>query len=93
MPRKVSKYHKKHSMRGGALMDWLRKAHSHIKSNKLISKGLKFAVEKKMIPQEYAKYANAASGVAGVLGYGRRRRHHKLVRRRRHGGALMPAGY
>ena len=92
MPRKVSKYHKKHSMRGGALIDWLKKAHHHIKSNQLISKGLKFAVDKNIIPEQYKKYATAASGVANTLGYGRRRRH-KMVLRRRRGGSLMPAGY
>ena len=88
MPRRV--HYKRRSMRGGALMDWIKKAHNHVKSNKLVSKGIKFAIDRNFVPDQFKKYASVAGDIAGVLGYGRRRR--RVVYRRR-GGALMPAGY
>ena len=68
-------------MRGASLLDWMKRAGSFIKSNKLVSRGLN-ALSGVVGPQ-YSGLAKTASGVASSLGYGRRR-----VR----GGALSLAG-
>ena len=68
-------------MRGAGLLDWMKRAGSFIKSNKLVSRGLN-ALSGVVGPQ-YSGLAKTASGVASSLGYGRRR-----VR----GGALSLAG-
>ena len=65
-------------MRGGAVMDWIRKAHSFIKKNKLVSR-VAGALASGGVP-----YAKTVGSIAGRLGYGRRKR--------RSGGSLRLAG-
>lgn len=60
--------HHRRRMRGGALKDWLRKAHSFIKENKLLSSA---GHALSGLHPGFGKAAN----VAAALGYGRRRRH------------------
>jgi hypothetical protein len=87
--KKMRKYHsvrkcgsgRRRHMRGAGLLDWMKRAGSFIKSNKLVSRGLN-ALSGVVGPQ-YSGLAKTASGVASSLGYGRRR-----VR----GGALSLAG-
>lgn len=72
----------KRGMRGAGFMDWLRRAGSFIKSNKLVSRGL--SALGSVLPAQYGVLAKSAGTVADKLGYGRRRR----VK----GGALSLAG-
>jgi hypothetical protein len=79
---------KRRSMRGRGLGDWLRKAGSFIKNNKLVSRGLGALAG--VVPAQYKPLASGAAGIASQLGLGRRRR---VVRRGGSlGGALSLAG-
>ncbi len=73
---------KRRSMRGRGLGDWLRRAGSFIKDNKLVSRGL--SALSGVVPAQYKPLASGAAGIASQLGLGRRRRHY--------GGALSLAG-
>jgi hypothetical protein len=81
---KIGYGRKRRSMRGAGLGDWLRKAGSFIKNNKLVSRGL--GALSGVVPTQYKPLAAGAAGIAAQLGLGRRRR---MVRR---GGALSLAG-
>lgn len=89
-------------LRGRGLMDILKKAHSFVKSNQLISRGasaLAPLVASRLGPNAANVLAKVGS-VASSAGYGRRRRMHSYGGRRMYhgrginlaGGALRLAG-
>ena len=80
MPRLVSRRSRmgrgRRRMRGGAVMDWIRKAHSFIKKNKLVSR-VAGALASGGVP-----YAKTVGSLASKIGYGKRKS----------GGSLRLAG-
>jgi hypothetical protein len=87
MPRYSTRSRK---MKGRGLMDWIKKAHSFIKKNKLISR---LAQGYSMSGLPYAGVVGTAGKVAGMAGYGKRTCGRVVMRRRRmmKGSALRPA--
>jgi hypothetical protein len=86
MPRYSTRSRK---MKGRGLLDWIKKAHSFIKKNKLISR---LAQGYSMSGLPYAGAVGVGGKLASMSGYGRRTRGRVIMRRRRIvGGALRPA--
>ena len=75
-------------MRGRGLMDWIKKAHSFIKKNKLISR-LASGYSQTGLP--YAGAIGIGGAAAKMAGYGKRTRGRVMMRRRMRGSALRPA--
>ena len=75
-------------MRGRGLLDWIKKAHSFIKKNKLISR-LASGYSQTGLP--YAGAVGIGGSTAKLLGYGKRTRGRVVMRRRMAGSALRPA--
>lgn len=69
--RSCAKYCRRR-MRGRGIMDFLRKAHSFVRKNKVISRGANALSY--VLPGKYRKVAEKVGGIAGTLGYGRRSR-------------------
>lgn len=68
---------RRHRMRGGGFMDWIRKAHNWIRSNKVISR-VGNALGAVGVP-----YAGLVGKAAGVVGYGKYRGRPRKVGRPR----------
>jgi hypothetical protein len=80
---------KRRSMRGRGLGDWLRRAGSFIKDNKLVSRGLGALAG--VVPPQYKGLASGAAGIASQMGLGRRRSR-RVSKGGSLGGALGLAG-
>lgn len=85
MPRYSTRSRK---MKGRGLLDWIKKAHSFIKKNKLISR-LASGYSQTGLP--YAGAVGIGGSISKQLGYGRRTRGRVVMRRRMRGSALRPA--
>ena len=71
-------------MRGSGLGDFLKKANSYLRDNKIISRVANTLAESGVAPG----ISSTVGKIAGTLGYGRRHRRHRMHR----GGALKLAG-
>lgn len=77
-PRRGAPRRGKKQVKGEGFMDFIKKAHSYVKDNKIISKGANVVGNiARQIPlpqaQMVGEYANKVEGVAKEYGYGRKR--------------------